>query len=82
MELYEEILAKRLASERMEIAFPDLRVNAAEIVQMECYKVLQKIKAIMEDDSLDDGECFMRIEKIICAFEDAGSSGGFRHDFG
>lgn len=82
MELYEEILVKRLASERMEITFPDLKVNAAEIVQMECYKVLQKIKAIIEDDSLDDGACFMKIEEIICAFEDAGSSGGLRHDFG
>lgn len=82
MELYEEILATRLASEKMEITFPNLKISAAEIVQKECYRVLNKIKAVIEDDSLEDRECFMRIEKIICAFEEAGSSGGSRHDFG
>lgn len=57
-------------------------MNAKEIVEMECYKALQKIKAIIEDDSLEDTECFMKIEKIVCLFEQIGSNGGSRHDFG
>ena len=41
-----------------------------------------KIKAIIEDDSLEDKECFRKIEEIVCAFEEIGSNGGSRHDFG
>lgn len=47
-----------------------------------CYQALEKIKAVVQDDSLSDGECFMRIEEIVCALEDLGSGGGPRHDFG
>ncbi|MEE1055782.1 MAG: hypothetical protein UH239_00850 [Acutalibacteraceae bacterium] len=49
---------------------------------MESYKALQKIKTIIEDDSLEDKECFMKIEEIVCLFEALGSDGGNRHDFG
>ena len=37
---------------------------------------------VIEDDSLEDDECFMKIEEIVCAFENLGSGGGNRHDFG
>ena len=57
-------------------------MDAAQIVELECYKALQKIKAIIEDDSLEDDTCFKKIEEIVCAFEQMGSSGGGRHDFG
>ncbi|MBR2943352.1 MAG: hypothetical protein IKB82_08135 [Clostridia bacterium] len=82
MELYKEILAHALSQQSVEIVFPDLHMNATQIVELECYKALQKIKAIIEDDSLDDKSCFKKIEEIVCAFEEAGSSGGGRHDFG
>lgn len=49
---------------------------------MQCYQALQKIKAVIQNDSLTDNECFMKIEEIICAFEALGSGGGSRHDFG
>ena len=29
-----------------------------------CYQALSQIKAVLEDDSLDDRECFMKIEKM------------------
>ena len=82
MNLYKEILVKMLESKKAEVVFPDLEINAAEIVNLECYRALQKIKAVIQDDSLNDKECFMKIEKIICLFEELGSSGGSRHDFG
>ena len=82
MELYKEILAHALSQQSVEIVFPDLHMNATQIVELECYKALQKIKAIIEDDSLDDESCFKKIEEIVCAFEEMGSSGGGRHDFG
>ena len=82
MELYKEILAQTLSKQRMEIRFPDLHMDAAQIVELECYKALQTIKAIIEDDSLEDEACFQKIEDIVCIFEELGSSGGGRHDFG
>ena len=79
MKLLKEILAKVLEKEKMQIVFTNLTLNAEEIVKIESYKALQKIKDIIENDSLSDFEC---IEEIVCVLEDIGSSGGNRHDFG
>ena len=73
MELYQEILCHVLANEKIQVSFP---------VELECYKALAKIKAILENDTLADSECFQQIEEIVCAFEYLGSGGGSRHDFG
>ena len=82
MDLYKEILAKILENEEVHIVFPNLKVDAADIVEMKCYQALQKIKAIIEDDNLTDSECFMKIEAIVGLLEELGSDGGPRHDFG
>lgn len=58
--------------------YPDI----TQIIEMECYKTLQKIKTVLEDDSLEDSACFMKIEEIVCAFEEMGVNCGDRHDFG
>ena len=81
MQLYQEILAA-LAKEEVQITFPNLKINLTEIVESESYQALQKIKAVITDDSLTDSECFMKIEEIINIFETLGSGGGTRHDFG
>ncbi|MBC8528153.1 hypothetical protein H8699_01695 [Christensenellaceae bacterium NSJ-44] len=47
-----------------------------------CYQALVQIKAVLEDDSLNDRECFMKIEKIVSIYEGLGSGCGNRHDFG
>lgn len=47
LELYKEILAQALSQQRAEIIFPDLHINATQIIESECYKALQKIKAII-----------------------------------
>lgn len=82
MILYKEILSKILEKEEIFIAFPNLEINATEIIELKCYSALQKIKTIMEDDSLEDKECFMQIEEVIFVFENLGSDEGTRHDFG
>ena len=82
MDLYQEILISALSKEKMRIIFPDLEINAKEIIETESYKALQKIKEIIQDSSLDDKECFMKIEDIVCIFEALGGSVGNRHDFG
>ena len=83
MELYQEILCHVLANEKVQVSFPELvNTDVIKIVELECYKALAKIKAIIEDDALADSECFQQIEEIVCAFEALGSGGGSRHDLG
>lgn len=82
MQLYQEILAAVLAKEEVQITFPNLNINLTEMIESESYQALQKIKAVITDDSLTDSECFMKIEEIINIFETLGSGGGTRHDFG
>ena len=83
MELYQEILCHVLANEKIQVSFPELiNTDVTKIVELECYKALAKIKAILEDDTLADSECFQQIEEIVCTFEELGSGGGSRHDFG
>lgn len=82
MELYKEILVQVLSQQSAEVVFSNLHLDATQIVELECYKVLQKIKAVIEDDGLEDESCFRKIEEIVCIFEKMGSSGGGRHDFG
>lgn len=82
MELYKEILIQALSQCGVEVVFTNLQFSPREIIELECYKVLQKIKAVIEDDSLEDPECFYKIEEIVTIFEKMGSDGGVRHDFG
>lgn len=82
MELYQEILCAVLSKQEINVTFPDLKLSAKEIVETECYKALLKIKTIIEDDSMSDAECFARIEAVVSTFEQLGSNGGNRHDFG
>ena len=46
------------------------------------YQALAEIKAVLEDDTMDDPECFERIEKIVCIFEKLANGVEYRHDFG
>lgn len=82
MDLYKEILAAILGKEEVQVIFPNLDVDGNKIVEIACYQALQKIKAVIEDDSLEDKECFMQIEGILEIFESLGSNAGSRHDFG
>lgn len=82
MELFIAILQKLFENEKVEVSFPNLKLDLNSVFEQECFKTLQKIKAAVEDESLDDSECFKKIEEIICIFEHLGSDGGGRHDFG
>ena len=75
MEFYQQILLNALCT-----MAPDF--DAQEIVESSCYQTLQRIRAVLYDDTLDDAACFQRIEAIVRAFEAVGSDGGNRHDFG
>ena len=81
MQIYEEILAHYLASENSQILFPQLKLDALQIAESECFRVLEKIRTILDDQTLEDNTCFEQIEQIVCALESAGIY-TTRHDFG
>jgi len=82
MQLYEEILIKALEEGAFSELVPEGSPLIAEIVEGTCYRALQRIKSIIEDEELSDAECFLKIEEIVSALEEIGSGGGTRHDFG
>ena len=74
MELYQEILLNALCAMAPEF-------DAAQIVESACCQALQKVRAALDDDTLDDAACFQRIEAIVSALESIGIRSS-RHDFG
>ena len=80
MELWQELFYNILKNEAMEIHFPQIR-DISELVQTKCYQALWEIKQILNDDTLTDKECFMKIEEIIFVFEKLDCQLGNRHDF-
>lgn len=82
MELYKELLISILKDEDVEVRFSNLCIDVNKILELHAYKALKAIKEVLEDDRLDDKECFHKIEEIVCIFEELGSGGGSRHDFG
>ena len=80
--LFCEILAQAMVSGKIQISFNGMDGTIAEVIEGRCFQAIQKIKAILDDETLDDPECFHRIEKIVCVLEELGSNGGSRHDFG
>lgn len=80
MELYEEIVMKILSGQKDLVSVDAEKLKA--VFESECYKALEQIRKILKDDTLDDAECFQKIEDIVCVFENLGSGCGTRHDFG
>ena len=79
MKLWQAILTQIINEGRGEVI---TKADIELLFEKECYKLLEGIKGILEDDRLDDKECFERIEDLVCLFEERGSSCGGRHDFG
>ena len=79
MDILMRVLADKL--EKGEITLEiDSEVIAA--IEKECMEVLGRIRAILADESIEDPECFERIEQIVCAMESIGLNCGSRHDYG
>jgi len=80
--LFCEILAQAIVSGKIQISFNGIDGTISEVIEGECFQAIQKIKDILADDTLDDPECFYKIEEIVCILEQIGSNGVRRHDFG
>ena len=77
MELYERILCETIAHE----IIPSLGLDAASLVEMKCYRAIQKIYEIVSNGAMTDEECFRKIEQIVDELDTLGIGGGGRHDF-
>ncbi len=82
MELFEEIFTHAIVSGKMQVSFRGMENTATEVMDGVCYQAIAKIKAIIQDDSVSDRECFAKIEEIVCSLEEIGINCGSRHDFG
>ena len=81
MELYKEILAEILRNEAMHMALPEMNLDLEKLCGLACYRALESIKEILENDALEDCDCFWKIEEIVKVYEQLGSDCGNRHDF-
>ena len=79
-----ELLARALVRADAEIRIQG--APAASYIQImlraESFMVLKRIRDILDDHTLDDRDCFDRIEQIVELFEEWGPGAGSRHDFG
>lgn len=78
MDVYQELLLQLLKENKLPI--PQKEWDTA--IDRRCYWALKKIKAVVQDDSLSDPECFYKIEEILTLFDELGIETGTRHDFG
>ena len=82
MELYEEVLSQILA-EHLLTYVKDLKwLHLQNTVEERRYEALVKIRDAVRDDTLDDEQCLVKIDEILCALEEIGIRTGTRHDFG
>ena len=77
MELHERILWEAIAHE----VIPSLHLDAAVLVELKCYRAIQRIYEVVSDDTKTDGECFRAIDQIVSELDSLGIGGGGRHDF-
>lgn len=59
----------------------DLERWSLELMNSAACQALEEIRRVLDDDRLDDQECFGRIEEIVKIYEKIGSNAGTRHDF-
>ena len=74
-------IENRLIERLLRLEGADSIERVKELFDTECYRLLKKIKEIIDDERVDDDECFWRIEEIVSAFEDFGIYCDGRHDF-
>lgn len=83
MKLYEELLIKALKNKtiNVDLCCGEKSFEPEKIITDTCYELLNEIRDIIRNDDINDKECFLQIERIVCKFEEYEISAGCRHDF-
>lgn len=76
----EVLYAKAIGKQVLDFMQSGEAQKFAEEANIEAALILEKIRVILDDPSLDDPECFQKIEAIVDTFHDAGISTA-RHDW-
>ena len=76
----EELYAKVMGQEILKFVQACDQHTLARQADSEAIRVLQKIREILNDETLDDPNCFYRIDAIVQTFWNVGISVE-RHDF-
>lgn len=81
LSLQEELAARAIGTEAVKYLCQEetLQKITAE-VNSQALRTLEKIREILNDDSLSDPECFHRIEAVVNALESSGID-TTRHDW-
>lgn len=82
MELQQALLLNLLSRYDLQVSFPDLDGSLSALADSQAINTLSQIQAILRDDTLDDPECFHRIEAIVSLLEGVGIDCEGRHDWG
>lgn len=80
MSLWKKILINSLQNETDNDDFTNDE-TLKNLVESQCYQILQSIVLIIDDTNLSDEDCFDKIEKIIQLLEHSDIYTD-RHDFG
>lgn len=76
----EVLYAKAIGKQILDFMGSGEAQKFTEQANSEAALILEKIRMILDDPSLDDPECFQKIEAIVDTFHDAGISTA-RHDW-
>ena len=77
----EELAAQTIGLEAMRYLKQTETIRSiARETEKKAIEVLEEIRRVLNDDSLEDPECFQRIEAILTALENAGIFTS-RHDW-
>ena len=83
MDFYESLLYNFSEKLRAAVTPSDEEKQSllAELMDGAACRTLEEIREVLDDERLDDQNCFQRIEEIVRLYEKLGSNGGSRHDF-
>lgn len=77
----DELYARTIGWEVLDYLRKEHPGEIVKEMEGDALRILEKIQTILNDDTLDDPDCFARIEAIVRAFEANGITTS-RHDWG
>ena len=72
--LSKELLARAIGEYVVDHLDALVQEALADLAERQAVAVLRQVKAVLDDESLDDAGCALRIDAIVQAFYDAGLS--------